>query len=169
MRDRIPAIVSKFYQVLPRRDDGTIDYSEASIAAVVMAFVVFEEKILLIKRSNKVRTYKGKWSVVGGYFDELKSPAQKAVEEVSEELGIGQENILAVKRGKRIVQIDSDISMKWVVFPVVIELKNKPEIKLDWENTSYKWLKPEEIENLETVPMLGQIFDAVSLFLIRKN
>ncbi len=48
--------------------------------------------------------------------------------------------------------------------PFIVELKEKPEIKLDWEHTEYKWVKLEDVNNLEnTVPDLHEniknIFD----------
>ena len=40
--------------------------------------------------------------------------------------------------------------------PVLVELKDKSEIKLDWEHTEFKWIKPEEMKNYDTVTSLDK-------------
>jgi hypothetical protein len=42
-----------------------------------------------------------------------------------------------------------------------VELKNKPEIKLDWEHTEYKWIKPGEFKEFETVPKLDKSLENI--------
>ena len=36
-------------------------------------------------------------------------------------------------------------------------VQKTPEIKLNWENSEFKWIKPNEIKNYETVPELEKI------------
>ncbi|MEE9511703.1 MAG: NUDIX hydrolase, partial [Nitrosopumilaceae archaeon] len=45
---------------------------------------------------------------------------------------------------------------EWEVFPFLFETKN-PEIKLNWENSEYNWIKVEDISNYDTVPSLKKV------------
>ena len=143
-------------RVLPRIPDGRIDYSNSHVALTVTAFVKYEDKILLLKRSSKVRTYRGKWCAVTGYLDELKPIRRKALEEVQEELGIHGSSISSISIGKPYEFTDAELSMTWIDHPALLELKNKPDIKLDWEHTEYRWIKPEEMKDFDTVPRLDK-------------
>lgn len=80
----------KRYNNLPRFSDGRIDYSKSKSAPVLTCFITFKGKILLLKRSNSVSTYKCKWNTVAGYIDEPKPLQEKILEEVLEETGITQ-------------------------------------------------------------------------------
>ncbi|HDD36375.1 MAG TPA: hypothetical protein ENF50_02775, partial [Archaeoglobus veneficus] len=75
---------------LPKLSDGRIDYSNSDVAPVVTVFVRYNNEILLLKRSNKVRTYKGKWNTVAGYIDEFKPLKEKILEELREEIGVDE-------------------------------------------------------------------------------
>ena len=103
-----------------------------------------------MKRSDKVWTYKGKWNSVAGYLDDLKPLSKKALQEISEEIGVQEENILKIKIGDPFEFADENIKKTWIVHPLIAELKNKPEIKLDFEHTEYKWIQPEELGKQST-------------------
>jgi hypothetical protein len=45
---------------------------------------------------------------------------------------------------------------EWNIFPFLFTTKNL-EIKLNWENSEFKWIEPNEIKNYETVPELEKI------------
>ena len=45
---------------------------------------------------------------------------------------------------------------EWEVYPLLFSVEN-PIIKLNWENSDYKWVKAEEISNYETVPSLDKV------------
>jgi len=147
-------LLKKLSHELPHFPDGRINYSHAKIAPVINCTVVCKGKVLLLKRSRKVRSYKGKWNTIGGYLDEAKSVRQKAIEEIKEELGISQKDLKRIKILKSFRVADKKIKKVWIVFPVLAELKSKGKIKLDWEHTNYKWVKPEEIKRFNTIPNL---------------
>ncbi len=148
------ALLRKLSKTSPHFPDGRINYSHAKLAPVINCTVVCKGKVLLLKRSRKVRSYKGKWNTIGGYLDELKSAREKALEEIKEELGIEKRNVKRIKFFKSFRVADKKIKKIWIVFPVLAELKSKGKIKLDWEHTSYKWVKPEEIKRFDTIPNL---------------
>ena len=153
---KVAETLKRLAEKLPRFEDGRINYHDANEAAVLTCLVKFKDKILILKRSDKVWTYKGKWNSVAGYMDEFKPLRQKALEELNEELGISKEQISNLKLGKPFEFFDEKIKKKWIVHPVLSELKQKPEIKLDFEHTDFKWISPEEIKNYDVVPNLLQ-------------
>jgi len=151
----IREIIKEHEARLPKFSDGRIDYSNAESAPVLMAFVMYGEEILIIKRSAKVRAYQGKWNGVGGYLDEVdKSVEKKAQEEIREELGISDDHIKRIRVCGHYKYFDPEIKKTWYINSVLVELKDKPEVKLDWEHTEYKWIRPEDIKNYDIVPNL---------------
>ena len=140
--------VKEFAKKLPKFSDGRINYSSSDVAPVIAIFVKHKDKILILKRSNKVRVYQNKWNTVAGYLDELKPIREKILEEVKEELGVDKNNISKIHLGKPYKFTDENVNKTWIVHPVLIELKSKPEIRLDWEHTEYKWIEPKELKNV---------------------
>ncbi|MCD6381910.1 MAG: NUDIX domain-containing protein [Candidatus Aenigmarchaeota archaeon] len=149
---RIRDVIRQLSRRLPRFPDRRINYRNSRIAPVVVIFVRYKDKILILKRSEKVRTYKGKWNVVAGYLDELKPIKEKVFEELREEVGISPKiiNQVSIKRAYKFT--DRKSGRTWIVVTVLVELKRKPKIKIDWEHTEYRWVKPEEALKFDTVP-----------------
>ncbi len=160
MKD-ILSIIKEFSKKLPKFKDGRIDYSKSNEAPVITVFIKVKDKILLLKRSNKVLTYKGKWNTIAGYLDEVKPIEEKIKEELREEINVKE--VLSIKIGNYFEILDKKINKKWIVTPVLVELKDRPEIKLDWEHTEFKWIKPEEMKNYDTVANLDKSWESISL------
>ncbi|MBS3155608.1 NUDIX domain-containing protein [Candidatus Woesearchaeota archaeon] len=152
-------IIKEFSKKLPKFKDGRIDYSKSNEAPVITVFIKFKDKILLLKRSDKVLTYKGKWNTIAGYLDEVKPIEDKVKEELREKINVKE--FLSIKIGKYFKILDKKINKKWIVTPVLVELKDKPEIKLDWEHTEFEWIKPEEMKNYDTVVSLDKSLEKV--------
>lgn len=121
---------------------------------VVTSVLLNKGKILLLKRGNKVRTYKGKWACVSGYL-ENEEPLQRAIKEIEEETGIKAEEIKLLKKGEEIEFYDENEKIIWQVYPFLFET-DKKEIKIDWEHTEYKWIDINEIDKYDTVPKLKE-------------
>jgi 8-oxo-dGTP pyrophosphatase MutT (NUDIX family) len=149
---------------LPKFSDGRIDYSKSKECLVITVFIIYNKKILLLKRSGKVSTYRYKWNTVTGYIDENKTIFQKILEEIEEEIGLTQKNISSYKIYDSIEFTDKNIDKKWIIYPSIIELKNNPKIILDWEHSEYKWIFPKDILNYDIVPKLD-----LSLNIVSKN
>lgn len=149
-------IIKKLGESLPHLPDGRIDYSRASKAAVLICFVIHKDEILILKRSDKVGFYRGKWNVVSGFLDDLKPLKEKAMEEIQEELGIQKEDVSSISVKKFWEFEDSNLQKTWIVFPVLTELTRKPEIILNWENSDFKWIKTHELKKFDTVPHLRE-------------
>ena len=154
IENKVMEKLKKFSKTMPHFDDGRIDYHNAKKAFVVTCFAKFNDEILLLKRSNKVWTYKGKWNVVAGYLDEIKPLRQKALEELNEETKIAKEKVKKISIAEPFEFRDKEIGITFVVHPVLVELREKPEIKLDFEHTEARWVKKGDLSKYDAVPNL---------------
>ena len=147
-------ILKKFEKILPKFPDGRIDYSKSNKCIVLTVFITYNNKILLLKRSRKVGTYKNKWNTVTGYIDEKKPIFNKILEELEEELDITKKDILSYNIFESFEFEDKKINKKWIIYPSIVKLKNNPKIKLDWEHSEYKWIHPKDLLKYDIVPKL---------------
>jgi len=127
---------------------------------VVTVFLTCGGKVLVLKRSSKVSTYKGHWAGVSGYL-ESEDPLKQAHEEMVEELGLGKEDVSLVKTGKPLEIFDPARERAWRVHPFLFVVHKPDKIALDWENVEMRWILPEEIAQLQTVPALKETLDRV--------
>ena len=64
---------------------------------VVTYFLEHNKKILLLRRSERVGTCKGRWAGISGYIEEGHTPYEPALEEIGEETGLSGEDIELVR------------------------------------------------------------------------
>lgn len=139
------------YKELPRFEDGRINFHNAKEAPVIIVFVKYKNKFLLLKRSNKVHTYKNTWNTIGGYYDEPVPFIDKVSEELREELNVHKFKLL--KSLEPFEVYDKNIDTNWILHLFLIELFDD-NVKIDFEHTEYVWVSLEEIKNYKTVPNL---------------
>lgn len=122
---------------------------------VVSCFILKDREILIMKRSDRVRTYKGRWATVSGYVEPGEEPYETAVKEIEEEIGLKKDQVKLIREGKLIF-----VNKEWVVHPYLFKASSDL-IKIDWEHVEYKWIKPEEIKNYATVPRFKEALESV--------
>ena len=125
---------------------------------IVTSFIKNGDRILILKRSDKVKSMKCLWAGVSGIIEKNDTaPLARAKTEILEETGINEEEIELLKANERIkIEAAQYKNHEWNIFPFLFKTKNL-EIKLNWENSEFKWIKPNEIKNYETVPELEKI------------
>ena len=124
---------------------------------IVTSFLNYNNKILILKRSEKVRSMKGLWSGVSGIIENNESPIDRAKIEIYEEVGITQENITLVKSSKEItIESPQYKNHQWVIFPFSFHT-DKKDIKLNWENSEFRWINPSDLKEFNTVPSLEKV------------
>ena len=69
---------------------------------IVTSFLTHNNKILILKRSQKVKTMKGLWSGISGVIENNEMPVERAKIEIFEEVGINQEYITRIKTNKEL-------------------------------------------------------------------
>lgn len=124
---------------------------------IVTSFLTSNEKYLIIKRSNKVKTMKGLWAGISGIIENNEEPLERAKIEIYEEVGLDQDQI-TLKNSAECMAVKSPQykNHEWKIFPFLFSVEN-PKIKLNWENTDYRWIKPDEIKKFDTVPSLNEV------------
>jgi len=128
---------------------------------VVTCILENNGKILILKRSEKVRTYKGMWGGVAGYVEDGETPIETSLKEIKEEVGLEKSDIKYIKKSNPIKFYDVYKGKKydWEVYPFLYSVIEKDKIKIDWEHSELKWIYPKEIYSYNTVPHLKDIFD----------
>jgi len=124
---------------------------------IVTSFIRDNDKLLILKRSNQVKSMKGLWAGISGIIENDEEPLKRAKIEIFEEVGITEDKITLIKTTEE-MRINSPQykNHEWEIFPFLFESKN-PTVKLNWENSDFKWINIEELENYETVPSLQKV------------
>ena len=124
---------------------------------IVTSFITDNGRLLILKRSGRVKTMKGLWAGISGIIEKNEEPLQRAKIEIFEETGIPEEDITLVKSSQKIM-VDSPQyeDHEWEIFPFLFESRN-PIIRLNWENSDFRWIDVSELENYETVPSLQRV------------
>lgn len=124
---------------------------------IVTSFIKDNDKLLILKRSDKVKSMKGLWAGVSGIIENNELPLERAKIEIFEEVGITEDQITLIKSIEE-MRINSPQykNHEWEIFPFLFESKN-PTVKLNWENSDFKWINIEELEKYETVPSLQKV------------
>jgi ADP-ribose pyrophosphatase YjhB (NUDIX family) len=136
------------------------DYSHAKSAPVIIIFVKYRDKFLLVKRSTKMLTYQGLWSCLAGFVDDDKTMEEKVKFEIEEELGLNQSDIKEIKKSDTYLFVDDALDREWIRHLYLVEITN-PNIKLSWEHSELVWTTPEESKTYETTPGLHEDFQKI--------
>ena len=111
---------------------------------IVTSFLKDNEKILLLKRSSKVKSMKCLWAGISGILEKNETPLSRAKIEL----------VNAAKQMK--VLSPQYKNHEWNIFPFLFKIEN-PYVKLNWENSEFKWIEPTQLINYKTVPDLDKI------------
>lgn len=124
---------------------------------IVTSFIKDDDKLLILKRSNKVKSMKGLWGGISGMIEGNEEPLERAKIEIFEEVNITEDEMVLIKSIKE-MQVSSPQyeNHEWLIFPFLFESK-KPKINLNWENSEFKWIKINELKNYDTVPSLDKV------------
>lgn len=140
-------------KLIPER--GMLVLPDITAIHVVSCVLAKHGKILLVKRSEKVGSFRGYWAVVSGHVEKGDRPYQRALREIHEETGIG--NPRFIRTGE--IVFARDKNKVYAVHPFLFDVNEEP--KLDWEHTEYQWILPEELGNYTTVPKLREVVYSV--------
>ncbi len=139
---------------------------------VVTCFLRNRGEVLLLRRSEQVGSYPGKWGGVAGHAEG--SPDAAAREEIEEETGLLDACTLARKgvtfefedsearsvSENRESPGDGDLDARWVVHPYLFDCERR-DAETDWETVESEWVHPTEILRRETVPKLWASYSRV--------
>ena len=119
---------------------------------------------LLVKRSDKVSTYKEYWGgVSGGVEEDDEDLRARAGTEIEEEVGlVAGEDVYLIRQGRPVPVHDG--SKEFLVFPFLYRMTDScsKSFRLNWENTEARFFTIEEIRDAEPkVPLLVRTLERV--------
>jgi isopentenyldiphosphate isomerase len=136
---------------------GQIDYTHIKRAPVLNCIVKHGDKILIVQRNSQMYFHPGVWNGISGFLDEPnKSVFDKVKEELHEEAGISEDDIVSLREGDVVEQEDQDHDKTWIVHPILAEVKTDA-IRLDWEAEKYEWINPSEVWNYPLLPGFDEV------------
>ena len=135
-----------------------MDDSDPPTQHVVTCFLMHNDLILILKRSDLVRTHKGKWAGVSGYIEPGETEELTAYKEIREETGLQDTDVELVRKGDPVHVQDGP--KVWVVHPFLFKTETA-EITIDWEHTEYRWILPDELQDYDFVVFLDHALKAV--------
>jgi ribose 1,5-bisphosphate isomerase len=139
-------------------DEGTDDRSH-----VVTAFLRHRGRVLLLRRSDAVGTYSGRWGGVSGFAEG--DPDAQVRTEIREETGLDDGVISLVRSGRPVEFTDPDLDREWVVHPYLFDCETS-EIEMSGEHDAFEWVSPTEIvdpdADRECVPKLWTAYERVA-------
>jgi translation initiation factor 2B subunit (eIF-2B alpha/beta/delta family) len=135
---------------------------------VVSCFLRNRAAVLLVRRSDAVGSYTGRWGAIAGHVapdpdepaaDRDRDPDAAAHAEIAEEAGLA-DAVTLVRRGDPFPVEDADLDTRWVVHPYLFDCDSR-DVAVNAETTEYEWVPPTEILRRETVPDLWKSYDRV--------
>ena len=124
---------------------------------IITTFVRNDEKFLILKRSKDVRSMKGMWAGISGIMEGDEEPLERAKIEIFEEAGITENRLTLVKSAdKMMVSSPQHEGHQWVIFPFLFEAEDR-QVRLNWENSEYRWILKNELGQYRTVPSLEKV------------
>ncbi|RJO61213.1 MAG: NUDIX domain-containing protein [Dehalococcoidia bacterium] len=126
---------------------------------IVTCFLQQNFRILLLKRSQHVSTFKGKWAAVSGYI-EAGSDRQSLVE-IEEETGLLPTDVMLIKKGDTVEVEDIQSRVRWVVHPYLYKVIGDKPVRIDWEHDEFQWIEPNKLGSFETVLGLAEALSRV--------
>lgn len=121
---------------------------------VVTCFLEAKGRILLLRRSEQVGSYQGRWAGVSGYIETTAD--EQALTEIEEETSLCGEDLKLIKIGEPLPVEDERLGVRWIVHPYLFHIKDRSKINIDWEHKEARWIKPEDLDNYQTVPKLKE-------------
>lgn len=119
---------------------------------VVTCIIENDNKLLILKRSEKMKSFRHRWSGISGYLENNEDLLSRALIEIYEETKIKKENITLRKiLNQCLIEIENNRII--IIQPFFFSSKTNI-ISLNWENCDYKWIKEDQVKNYNTVPKL---------------
>lgn len=119
-------------------------------AAVVTCFLRHHGEVLLLRRSDEVGSFAGRWGAVSGYV-EGDDPESTARMEIREETGITDPS--HVRTGDPFSIREDAADREWRVHPFLFDVPDR-NIHLNEETAEAEWTTPTAILRRQTVPAL---------------
>ena len=128
---------------------------------IVLVVVQFGDRICLARRSQDVATSQGLWSVVTGYLEPCREPADQAWTELYEELGLGRADLRLVGSLAAVALTSPSSGKHFLVHPFLFERVSHRDVVLNWEHTACAWVDVSRLDEADCVPWQRTIVRAL--------
>jgi len=139
----------KQWLILTEETSTDKDYSKFKTSVIGL---LNDNKVLILKRGSTAPWMPNKWSLVGGGIEEGENPKETIIRECLEEIGLKPNN---VSFDHKIMTVDAG-----EIYYFYGELESQ-NIKLDYENSNYKFITKDEINNYDFVPYIKEFILSV--------
>lgn len=143
-------------RVVVDADHQRVEIPGVQATPVVSAVLRNRGRILVVRRSEAVGSFQGRWSAVSGYVEGKEDPRRRAAQEIREETGIRGARL----RGSGAPVITRHGNTAFIVHPFLFDAPTR-RVTLDWENVEYRWITPDEVKGLATVPRLDVVIERI--------
>lgn len=97
-------------------------------------------RILIVRRSQRVGSYHGRWAGISGFVEPDVTPDEQAYVEIGEETALLPEQIRILKRGKVVEHLDEELGRHFYIHPFLFRVLAPEHIKIDWEASEMRWI-----------------------------
>lgn len=109
--------------------------------------IIYEGRVLLLKRSAE--PFKGMWDFPGGYVNAGERPDKAMTRELKEELNISPINLDLINVFPGTASYKSkEFAVMNFAYLVEMPSSSLQEIKIDKENSQWRWFKPKEVSEI---------------------
>lgn len=153
----------------PKFADGRIDYTNERICYVLNCVVVYDDKVLLTRRSSAVLAYPNTLNGVSGFIDDTSQTLEELAKlELAEELSAPAEKLQRLVVAKPFIQVDDAINREWHVYSVLAEFSDVFTPITNWENKSAEWFNIKDVPNMKLMRGFLETFQtAIKLRVIK--
>ncbi|MFD1511684.1 NUDIX domain-containing protein, partial [Halomarina rubra] len=125
--------------------------------AVVTCFLRSGTDVLVLRRSDAVGSYAGRWGVVSGHAEG--DPDRLARESIREETGLL--DACTFVRGGETLSVAAPDDGEWVVHPYLFDCASR-SVTTNEETAAHEWVPPPAVLDRETVPGLWTAYRRVA-------
>jgi 8-oxo-dGTP pyrophosphatase MutT (NUDIX family) len=138
--------------------------AESDRTRVVLVVVRRGDQICLARRSQRVATSRGRWSVITGYLEPDVEPQAQAWTEVAEELGLMTPTLVLVRQLPPVALASPTSVKEFLVHPFLFDCAPDDEVVLNWENDAVAWVDPRQLADSDCIAwqqaLVHQLLDA---------
>ncbi len=122
---------------------------------VVTSILQNDDKILILRRSEKVKRFKLMWAGISGYLEKNEDLLSRALIEIKEETGINKNDLILMKiLNYKVVEIGNNKTIK--IYPFYFYSKTR-QISINWEHFESRWILKTKVDEYDMVPKLSEI------------
>lgn len=131
---------------------------ESSIIYFADILVIHDSELLLLRRANYLKNFRGKWCLPGGHIDKNEQPQHAIKRELYEETKI---NLLDEPTFCGVYKYSNgDITNVYKY-----EVKEKPDIKISSEHAQYKWINIKDLQKYKE-KFAGEGFNIIEKYIL---